>query len=66
MLILGKDDKMTPAKKAKPIADAIEKVDTRIIDQCGHMMMIERPNAVYDAMSGFVWSTGPDLLQLTA
>jgi|TARA_B110000495_G_C23000810_1_gene590611 pimeloyl-ACP methyl ester carboxylesterase len=52
--ILGRDDKMTPAKKAKSLADAIRIRETKIIEQCGHMMMTERPNQVYDALVEFI------------
>ena len=52
--ILGKDDKMTPAKKSKPLVDAIKKSDVKFIEHCGHMMMTERPNLVYKAIAGFI------------
>lgn len=52
--ILGKDDKMTPAKKAKPLAAVIGNAEINIIESCGHMMMLERPNQVYDALVGFI------------
>jgi pimeloyl-ACP methyl ester carboxylesterase len=45
---------MTPAKKAKSLADAIRITETKIIEQCGHMMMTERPNQVYDALVEFI------------
>ena len=52
--ILGKDDKMTPAKNSKPLVDAIKKSDVKLIEHCGHMIMTERPNLVYNAISGFI------------
>jgi pimeloyl-ACP methyl ester carboxylesterase len=54
LFILGKDDMMTPARKAAPLADAIEEATTVVIPKCGHMMLIERPNQVHDALKGFV------------
>lgn len=58
LFVLGRDDKMTPAKKARGLADAMTaagaEVRTEIIERCGHMMMTERPNQVYAALKGFV------------
>lgn len=54
LFVLGKDDMMTPARKARPLADAIGKSTTVLINQCGHMMMSERPNQVHDAIKGFI------------
>jgi len=54
LFVLGKDDMMTPARKARSLADAIENSATILIERCGHMMMSERPNQVYDALKGFV------------
>jgi len=54
LFILGKDDMMTPARKAKSLADAMENARTAVIEKCGHMMLLERPNQVHDALKGFV------------
>jgi len=54
LFVLGRGDKMTPAKKAKPLADVIDRSDTVVVDHCGHMMMTERPREVYHALKGFV------------
>ncbi len=55
VLVLGRDDKMTPIKKARPLAEAIADQRTVIIEKCGHMVMSERPNQVFDALKGFVF-----------
>lgn len=55
LLVLGRDDKMTPIKKAQPLADVIADARTVIIEKCGHMVMSERPNQVFDALKGFVF-----------
>jgi pimeloyl-ACP methyl ester carboxylesterase len=52
--ILGEDDKMTPVKKSKPLVDAIKKSEVKLIEYCGHMIMTERPNLVYNAIAGFI------------
>jgi len=54
LFILGKDDMMTPARKAKPLADAMANAKTTVVEKCGHMMLLERPNQVHDALKGFV------------
>ncbi len=54
LFVLGRDDRMTPAAKAKPLSEAIEGSRTVVIDKCGHMMMTERPNQVHEALVGFV------------
>jgi len=54
LFILGKDDMMTPARKASPLADAMGNAKTTVIEKCGHMMLLERPNQVHDALKGFV------------
>jgi len=54
LFVLGRGDKMTPAKKAKSLADIIGGSETVVVENCGHMMMTERPREVYDALKGFV------------
>ncbi len=54
LLILGNDDKMTPAKGAAPLASSIQHSKTIIIEDCGHMMLIERPNQVHKALMPFL------------
>jgi len=54
LFVLGKDDMMTPARKAGPLIGAISTCSTTIIDDCGHMIMSERPHQVFQALRGFV------------
>jgi pimeloyl-ACP methyl ester carboxylesterase len=49
LLVLGADDKMTPAGKAAPIARAIEGSRMIVLPGAGHMMMIEQPAATLAA-----------------
>ena len=50
LLVLGQRDAMTPAKAAKPLADAIADARVTTLPACGHMMMAEQPDAVLDAL----------------
>jgi pimeloyl-ACP methyl ester carboxylesterase len=45
---------MTPLKRGKALADAFHEAETIIVPQCGHMLMAEQPDAVLDALIGFV------------
>ena len=54
VLVLGDGDLMTPAAKAKPLAAAIAGSKTAVIPQCGHFMMVERPDETLDALQSCV------------
>ncbi len=54
LLIGGADDRMTPVKAGRKLADAIAGADMVVLPATGHMMMIENPNAVLDAMTTVV------------
>ncbi|HEV2672928.1 MAG TPA: alpha/beta hydrolase [Aliidongia sp.] len=49
-VILGAEDKMTPAAKAAPLASAIAGCRTLILPGAGHMMMLESPAPVTAAL----------------
>lgn len=53
-LILADRDFMTPLKGGKTLADAFHAADTIILNNCGHMIMAEQPDATLDALIGFV------------
>ncbi len=48
--VLGRDDKMSPVKSGERLAAVIDKSEVNILERCGHMMMIERPNEMYHAL----------------
>ncbi len=50
VLVLGDDDLMTPAGKAKPLAAAIAGSRSVIVADCGHFMMVERPDDTLEAL----------------
>jgi pimeloyl-ACP methyl ester carboxylesterase len=49
-LILGASDRMTPAKAGRALADKIPGAQTVVLKGSGHMMMVEEPDAVTDAL----------------
>ncbi len=50
LMLLGERDAMTPAKAARPLAEAIPGARTVTLAGCGHMMMAEQPDEVLDAL----------------
>lgn len=54
VLILGDGDLMTPAAKGKALAAAIAGAKTVVIPECGHFMMVERPDETLDALKANV------------
>ncbi|SKA21221.1 Pimeloyl-ACP methyl ester carboxylesterase [Enhydrobacter aerosaccus] len=54
VLVLGDGDLMTPAAKAKSLAAAIAGAETVVIPNCGHFMMVERPDETLEALKRHV------------
>ena len=54
LIISGKKDKMTPAKKAYELSKNIINSKINILDNCGHMMMIEKPYDTTQLMYKFI------------
>lgn len=50
LVVLGRDDRMTPPRAASGLAKALPEAQTVIIEVCGHMMMIEEPDQVLDTL----------------
>ena len=50
LFVLGDRDKMTPPRNARPLIEAIDGAKVEVIADCGHMMMIERPDETLDAL----------------
>ena len=53
LLISGIEDKMTPLKKAKELCNSNKKAKISILNNCGHMMMIEKPREVTKLIYNF-------------
>jgi len=54
LLILGKRDQMAPMKAAAALATKIPNVRTVALEGTGHALMTEQPDAVLDALIGFL------------
>ena len=54
LFILGENDKMTPVRKVKELAEVIQCSEIKVIKDCGHMMMSERPNQVFKNLKRFI------------
>ncbi len=54
LFVLGTRDLMTPPRSAKDLQAAIPEARTVVLEGAGHALMAERPDAVLDALIGFV------------
>ncbi len=54
LFLLGARDRMTPAKAGRALAAAAPQADVDVIDNCGHMMMTERPEESLQALARFL------------
>jgi pimeloyl-ACP methyl ester carboxylesterase len=54
VLVLGDGDLMTPATKGKVLGAAIRNAKTVVISNCGHFMMVERPDETLEALKAHV------------
>ena len=54
--ILGEYDKMTPIKQGKKLADAIENSEVVVIQNCGHMILLEEADQALAALKTFIKS----------
>lgn len=54
LVVIGERDQMTAPSRAAAVAEAISGSVTVRLPGCGHAMMNEQPNAVLDALAGFI------------
>jgi pimeloyl-ACP methyl ester carboxylesterase len=54
LLLLGEQDMLTPRRATKAITERITNTRTVVLPGCGHMMTAEQPDAVLDALRGFL------------
>jgi pimeloyl-ACP methyl ester carboxylesterase len=54
LFVLGSRDMMTPPRNATELQAALPDVRTVALEGTGHALMAERPDAVLDALIGFV------------
>jgi pimeloyl-ACP methyl ester carboxylesterase len=50
MLVLGREDRLTPVRGTRTLQDALPQADIRLIDDAGHSLMVEATNALQDAL----------------
>ena len=54
VLVLGDGDLMTPPAKGKALAAAIPSAKAVVVPECGHFMMVERPDETLEALKPYV------------
>jgi pimeloyl-ACP methyl ester carboxylesterase len=54
LVVAGRLDRMTPAKAGLKLAGLIPGARAVVIEDAGHMVMVERPDATLDALTGFL------------
>ena len=59
--ILATDDKMCPVKEGKKLAALIDGSQVDIIDNCGHMMLLEEADRVLTVLKKFITTNYPPL-----
>lgn len=51
--VIGRQDQMTPPRAAAALADAIGSSEKTVLPDCGHMIPLERPDELLDALIDF-------------
>lgn len=51
LLLLGADDRMTPARRGRELAAAMKAAEVRVLSGVGHMVMAEAPDETIDALA---------------
>jgi pimeloyl-ACP methyl ester carboxylesterase len=54
LVVAGGADRMTPARQGAKLAEAIKDAQLVMLPECGHMMMVEQPDATLDALVAFL------------
>jgi pimeloyl-ACP methyl ester carboxylesterase len=54
LVLAGAADRMTPTRQAAKLAEAIRAAQLVTLPACGHMMMVEQPDATLDALVAFL------------
>ena len=61
LIVASAADRMTPARQAAKLAEGIKGAKLVTLPDCGHMMMVEKPDATLEALvTFFERSTAPD------
>ena len=56
LIIVGKQDQLTPVKYSEFFRNKIKNSELHIIDKAGHMVMLEKPNDVNQAIENFIYN----------
>jgi pimeloyl-ACP methyl ester carboxylesterase len=59
LLLLGADDRMTPARQGRKLAAAIPGAVCRVLPGIGHMLMAEAPDETIDALAALLGAAAP-------
>ena len=54
LIIVGKDDKVTPPSESKKIHELIRNSRLEIIEDAGHLILYEKPNILYKLIGSFI------------
>jgi len=54
LVICGNEDRMTPLRQSQFLAEHMPEAILRVIPGTGHMVMLEKPQAVADTLLGFL------------
>ena len=54
LFLLGANDQMTPPKSTRALIQRVAKAEVVQVERCGHALMSERPDAVLNALRGFL------------
>ena len=49
-VILGREDRMSPVKAARPMLESLPDARVTVLEDCGHMIMAERPGELLDIL----------------
>src|SRR5262249_40335864 len=58
LVLVGADDKLTPAEHSRQIADALPEAELVVREDCGHMIMLESPQEVDAHLAGLLDRVG--------
>ena len=54
LIVCGQDDRMTPLNRSEYLRDRIQGAELQVIEQAGHMVMLESPDEVAAALEKFL------------
>jgi pimeloyl-ACP methyl ester carboxylesterase len=64
LVVCGEEDRMTPVKYSRYLADGIAGAELCLVPNAGHMVMLEKPRAVADEVRAFLARTASLTLPL--